>query len=163
MYNHNQNILGEYFLIYYIIILYFFLVEKDEDEDEDEEGSDEDIFADAIAGHNTLPTKAGTFYYEKTDKKKKIDKPNSRLPSINTPSEEKDILVCIITATQLLCNYTGTWLDRTCLRLTLILQSFLTLRGICGVRADPTKLLGGAIIIIVIQEPMFYFILHNIE
>ncbi len=31
----------------------------------------------------------------------------------STPSEEKDILVCIITATQLSCNYTGTWLDRT--------------------------------------------------
>ena len=30
-----------------------------------------------------------------------------------TPSEEKDILVCIITATELSCNYTGTWLDRT--------------------------------------------------
>ncbi len=30
-----------------------------------------------------------------------------------TPSEEKDILVCIITATQLSCNYTGTWFDRT--------------------------------------------------
>ena len=30
-----------------------------------------------------------------------------------TPSEEKDVLVCIITATQRSCNYTGTWLDRT--------------------------------------------------
>ncbi len=30
-----------------------------------------------------------------------------------TPSEEKDILVCIITATQLSCNYKGTWFDRT--------------------------------------------------
>ncbi len=35
------------------------------------------------------------------------------LPVANTPSEEKDILVCIITATQLSCDYTGTWLDRT--------------------------------------------------
>ncbi len=30
-----------------------------------------------------------------------------------SPSEEKDILVCIITAIQLSCNYTVTWLDRT--------------------------------------------------
>ncbi len=32
---------------------------------------------------------------------------------LTTPSEEKDILVCIITAIQLSCNYKGTWLDRT--------------------------------------------------
>ena len=32
---------------------------------------------------------------------------------VSTPSEEKDVLVCITTATQLSCNYTGTWLHRT--------------------------------------------------
>ncbi len=31
-----------------------------------------------------------------------------------TPSEEKDILVCIITAIQLSCNYKGTWLVHAC-------------------------------------------------
>ena len=31
-----------------------------------------------------------------------------KIQNIHTPSEEKDILVCIITATQLSCNYTGT-------------------------------------------------------
>ncbi len=35
------------------------------------------------------------------------------LKVLDTPSEEKDILVCIITATQLSCNYTGTWHDGT--------------------------------------------------
>ncbi len=43
----------------------------------------------------------------------RIGNPTLFINKFCTPSEEKDILVCIITATQLSCNYKGTWLDRT--------------------------------------------------